>query len=130
MNAGPLEELFESYELIVNNDTNFPTRLSSPGISIIDLALSSPGLGPLRVWEIPEEYLSLSDHKLILMEWKDINIPGQKNSQAAMIGWNIQNLLKDNKLLEAAKSDWKRLNGNHWRLDLLCTKQELDKEVG
>ena len=25
VNAGPLEELIESYELIVNNDTDFPT---------------------------------------------------------------------------------------------------------
>ena len=38
INVGPLEELIESYELIVNNDTDFPTRSSSLGISIIDLA--------------------------------------------------------------------------------------------
>ncbi len=65
VNTGPLKELIECYELIVNNDTDYPTRPSSPGISIIDLALTSPDLGPLRVWEIPEEYLSLSDHELI-----------------------------------------------------------------
>ena len=47
INAGPLELLIERYELIVNNDTNFPTRPSSPGISIIDLALTSPELGLL-----------------------------------------------------------------------------------
>ena len=129
VNAGPLEELIESYELIVNNDTDFPTRPSSPGISIIDLALSSPGLGPLRVWEIPEEYPSLSDHELILMEWEDIDTPGQRNSQPAMSGWSIRNLLEDEKKLKAAQSDWEKLNVNHQLLDLLCTKQELDKEV-
>ena len=68
INAGPLEELIESYELIVNNDTEFPTRPSSPGISIINLALTSLDLGPLRVWEIPEKYPSLSNHELILVE--------------------------------------------------------------
>ena len=47
VNAGPLEEIIESYELIVNNDTDFPTCSSSPGISIIDLAFTSPELGPL-----------------------------------------------------------------------------------
>ena len=129
VNAGPLEELLESYELIVNNDTDFPTRPSSPGISIIDLALTSLELGPLRVWEILEEYPSLSDHEFILMEWEEIDIPGQKNTQAAMSGWSIKNLLEDDKLLEAAKSDWKRFNEDHQLLDLHCTKQELDKEV-
>ncbi len=71
-NAGPLEELIETYKLLVNNNTDFPTRPGSQGRSIIDLALTSPSLGLLRIWEIPEEYPSLSDHELILLEWKDM----------------------------------------------------------
>ncbi len=67
-NAGPLEELIETYELLVNNNTDFPTRPASRGVFIIDLALTSSDLGLLRVWEIPEEYPSLSDHELILLE--------------------------------------------------------------
>lgn len=59
----PLEELIETYKLLVNNNTDFPTRPGSQGMSIIDLALTSPGLGLLRVWEIPEEYPSISDHE-------------------------------------------------------------------
>ncbi len=47
--AGLLEELIESYELIVNNDTEFPIRPSSLGISIIDLALTSPDLSSLYI---------------------------------------------------------------------------------
>ncbi len=105
VNAGPLEALIESYELILNNDTDFPTCPSSPGISTIDLALTSPELGLLRVWEIPEEYPSLSDHELILIEWEDIDTQGQRNTQAATSGWSIKNLLEDDKLLEAAQSD-------------------------
>ena len=69
-NAGPLEELIETYELLINNDTDFPTRPGSRGISIIDLALTSPDLGLLRGWEIPEEYPSLSDHELIVWNGK------------------------------------------------------------
>ena len=80
-NAGPLEELIETYELLVNNDTDFPTRPGSQGISIIDLALTSQGLGLLRVWEIPKEYLSLSDHELIFLEWEDLEIEGQEKQQ-------------------------------------------------
>ncbi len=129
VNAGPLEELIESYELIFNNDTEFPMRPSSLGISIINLALTSPDLGSLRMWEIPEEYPSLSDHELILVEWEDMNVEGNGNTQAAMSGWSIKNLLENSKLLEVAQSEWKRTSRDQQHLDLLCTKPELDKEV-
>ncbi len=72
-NAGPLEQLLDTYELIVNNDPDYATRPSSQGsTSIVDLALTSPSLGPLCVWEIPEEYPSLSDHELILLGWEEM----------------------------------------------------------
>lgn len=129
VNAGPLEELIERYELVVINDTDFPTRPSSPGMSIIDLALTSPELGSLQVWKTPEEYPLLSNHELILMEWEDIKIPGQKNTQAAISGWSIKNLLEDEKKLKAVRSDWEKVNADHQLLVLLCTKQELDKKV-
>ena len=90
--AGPLEELIEIYELLVNNGTDYSTRPGSRGMSIIDLALTSPGLGLLRVWEIPQEYPSLSDHELILLEWEDLEIEGQEKQPPATNGWSIQNL--------------------------------------
>ncbi len=129
VNAGPLEEFIESYELIVNNNTDFSTRPSSPGISIIDLALTSPDLDPLRVWEIPEEYPSLSNHELILIEWEGIDTQSLGNTQAAISGWSIKNLLEDDKLFQAAQAEWKKTNRDQRPLDLLCTKQELDQEV-
>lgn len=95
-------------------------------MSIIDLALTSLDLGPLRVWEIPEEYLSLSDHELILVEWEDIETQGRGNKQAAMTRWNIKNLLEDNKLLQAAKDEWNKASEDQGHLGLLCTKEELD----
>lgn len=49
INAGLFEELIKSYELIVNNDTKFPTRPSSLKISIIDLAFTNLDLGPLQI---------------------------------------------------------------------------------
>lgn len=85
-NAGPLEELIETYDLIVNNDTDFPTRPATRAISITDLALTSPELGFLWVWEILKEYPSLSDHKLILMEWEDIQLESQENQQPVRSG--------------------------------------------
>lgn len=103
-NAGPLEELIEKYELLVNNDTDYATCPLSSGISIIDLALTNPEFGLLRVWEIPEEYPSLSDHEMILLDWKDL--PADRPAgQAAMTGWNNQRFLEDKHLLQATQED-------------------------
>lgn len=67
-NAGPLNKLIESYELIVNNDLDFATFLSSQSaVSIIHLAPSSLELGPLCLWQIPKEYSFLLNHELILL---------------------------------------------------------------
>ncbi len=71
-NSRPLEDLIDKYELIINNNTDYPTRPRSQGISIINLALSTASLGPLTLWEIPEEYPSVSDHELILLQWEDL----------------------------------------------------------
>lgn len=68
-NTGPLKELIPSSELIVNNNPNYLIYLTSQeGISNIDLTLSSSELRPFCLKEIPEEYLSLSDHEIILLK--------------------------------------------------------------
>lgn len=67
-NAGPLEELINGYKLIVYNNPNYATRPSSQeSLSIIHLAFTSPELRSLCLWEILEEYPSLSNHELILL---------------------------------------------------------------
>jgi Endonuclease-reverse transcriptase len=49
-NAGPLEAVIEQYELFINNTPGKSTRpKSTPGISVIDLTLTNPGIGPLPV---------------------------------------------------------------------------------
>lgn len=80
-NASPLEEVIEIYEFLINNDTNFLSCLGSWGVSIINLVLTSPDLGLLWVWEIPEEYLFLSDHELVRLEWKDIGMNNLEDPQ-------------------------------------------------
>ena len=65
-NALVLEELIEKFDLLINNKPGRSTRPSSHNVSIIDLALSTAELGPLTLWEIPEEYPALSDHELIV----------------------------------------------------------------
>ena len=58
----------EIYNLIINNNLDFSTRLANHGIFIIDLALTSTDLGLLQIWEICEKYPSLSDYEVILLE--------------------------------------------------------------
>ena len=67
-NAKFLEDLIEKFDLLINNKSGRTTRPASAGVSINDLALSTIELGFLTLWKIPKEYLSLSDHELILLQ--------------------------------------------------------------
>lgn len=71
-NAGPLEELIERYELIVNNYLDFPIRSASRRISIIDLALTSSVLGLLcrGLKEIDSIWVILKESKKLRRERK------------------------------------------------------------
>ena len=73
-NVSVLEEMIDEYGLFVNNEPGCSTRPINQGTSVIDLARSMAELGPLTLWEIPEEYLALSDYKLILLRWEDIDV--------------------------------------------------------
>ena len=93
------------------------------------MELTSRSLGLLRVWEIPEEYPSLSDHELILLEWEDLEMKSQEKHQPAMKRWSIQNLLQDENLWQAAKEDWEKSSTGQKYLTPLSTKDDFDKEV-
>ena len=94
------------------------------------MALSSPELGPLCLWEIPEEYPSLSDHELILLGWDDIEQQNQPSlSKDTSTGWSIQKLLEDEILFQEAKTAW--LEGSTRRpfISGTSSRQDLDDEV-
>ena len=110
-NAGPLEDLIKRYKLIINNDTDFPTRPGSQTFSVIDLALTNMELSPLQVWEISEEYPFLSDQELIIMEWEDMDLSEEnEKKEVTMTGWNIQKLLQDKSLLQAARKECRKVD--------------------
>ena len=73
-NASVLEDIIDHYGLLVYNKPGCSTRPLSQKISVIDLAISTVTLRPLTLWEIPEDYLVLLDHELILLRWKDIDV--------------------------------------------------------
>jgi len=64
-NAGVTEGLIEGHALIVNNDDQ-PTRCGRKSRSVIDLTLSTPGVGILRTWEVDEDLATPSDHAVIV----------------------------------------------------------------
>lgn len=83
---------------MINNDMDYVTHSSSLIILILNLALINPEFRLLWYWEISEKYSSLSDHNIILLEWKDV--PAKKlDSQVPMTRRNIQKLLKNKHLL-------------------------------
>lgn len=87
---------------MINNESERATRPLSRKISIIDLLLSSPQLGLLTLWEIPEEYPSLSNHELIVLRWEDIDFNSANQKDRQITGWDIPRLMNDEKSLQAA----------------------------
>lgn len=128
-NAKPLEGLIEKFDLLLNNESGRTTRLVSNGISILDLALSTVELGFLILWEIPEDYPSLSDHELILLRWEDINHSLHSKMEATPTEWDIQGLIKSPDHLESAYMDWISRSKSRRLVDQISHKKDLDEEV-
>ena len=64
-----------------------------------------------------------------MIEWEDIDTQICGNTQAAMSGWSIKNLLEHDKLFQAVKNEWKKTNIDQQPLNLLCKKEKLDQKV-
>ncbi len=97
--------MIDQYGLLINNKPGRSTRPTSQGILVIDLALSTSELGPLTLWEIPEEYPALSDHELILLRWEDINHDLSQSNTARATRWDIQGLVSDKDQLSKAHEE-------------------------
>ena len=73
VNTGPLENLIDKTGLYINNELGVSTQPKrTPGISIIDLALTMVSMGPLEMWSVDQEHPTGSDHELIIMEWASL----------------------------------------------------------
>lgn len=107
-NSSILEELIEQFGLFINNKPGRATRPMSHGILIIDLALSTATLGPLTLWEIPEEYPALSDHELKSLRWEGMDTGPSQNINSKVTGWDIQSLIRDKEQLSKAQEEWKK----------------------
>ena len=127
-NAKPLEDLIEKFDLLINNKLGRTTRPASTGVSVIDLALSTVELGFLTLWEVPEEYPSLSDHELILLRWDDMSNNSPEKGVAEPTRWNIQGLRSPDDL-ESAHVNWIDRSKSRSFLDQTPDRKDLDEEV-
>lgn len=132
-NAVYLEGLIEQYGLHINNTPGESTRPKvTPGISVIDLTLTSPELGVLPLWLIDKEHPTGSDHEVIITEWKDpesLSGEGKSIEESICTGWQIQALQADSKTLDQAEQAWEELTTNRPLLTDLCTREEIAEEA-
>ena len=129
-NASVLEELIDQFGLLINNEPGRSTRPISQGISVIDLALSTSELGPLTLWEIPEDYPALSNHELILLRWEDVDVSLSQPNISRATGWDIQGLIGDKDQFSKAREEWVTQSYKRPVLNLECNRFTLDQEVG
>lgn len=129
--AGPLEQIIENFDLILNNEPGVITRPNArKNKSIIDLTFTTTPIGLLDSWLIEEEYSTPSDHELIVFEWLDLTLNQLKTCEKSEItGWNIDKLQKDENQLELAYSHWKDISKNRPLIDNLSNKEDLENEA-
>ncbi len=128
-NAAILEDFIDQFALIINNEPGRSTRPASQGVSVIDLALSTTELGPLTLWEIPEDYPALSDYELILLRWEDIDVNLSQPNISKATGWDIQGLIEDKDKFSKAQKEWVSQSQERPILKNSCNCFALDQEV-
>ena len=128
-NAGPLEGLIERKDLFINNEPGVPTRpKATPGISVIDLTLTTARMGPLETWRVDQDYPTGSDHEVLVMEWGELERFLTPPSRE-VTGWQIQALQADPQALEAAKHAWQiQAQERPWLGDS-CLAEDLAREA-
>lgn len=67
-----MKNLIDKSKLIINHNIDYFVYFWSKGIFIIDFVLTIASLKLLIFWKILVRYLSILDHKLILLQWEDL----------------------------------------------------------
>lgn len=129
-NAGTLERLIDRHELIVNNNDHQPTRIEKDCKSIIDLTLSTRGVGALVIWGVDPDRATTSDHEVIVFAWAPLHTTAEKGEAAAMPNWNVERLSADEHAKARAGEYWRMLSEGRPPLNAhAATIEELDAEA-
>ena len=113
----------------MENDPDTSTRSKlTPGISIIDLALTSQELGPLQLWAVDSEHQTGSDHELIVLEWEK---PCKETAEPfkEITGWHIQDLQEDEEAYKNATQSWRMQSVKRSILTDLCHPEDVAEEA-
>jgi hypothetical protein len=126
--AGVTEDLIERYALIVNNDAQ-PTRHGRKSRSVIDLTLSTTGLGTLQSWEIDEDHATQSDHAVIVFSWDPLYSRSVDHKKGVTTSWDIDKLRVNEERLEQARNHWNQLPGDTQRISTESCCEDLEDEA-
>lgn len=96
---------------------------------VIELELSTMKLSFLTLWEIPKEYPSLLDHKLIFIYWDNASYNLSEKKVVESHGWDLRSLIRLANDLKLAHINWIEQTKDHIFLDLNSNCKNLDKEV-
>lgn len=91
--------------------------------------MSTIELGPLSLWEIPEDYPSLLDHELIVLRWEDMGYDLSRSEDGTPTGRDIASLISAPDKLENAQKDWTSRSHTRKILDTTSSIKNLDDEV-
>lgn len=127
-NASVTEDLIDRHVLIVNNDDQ-PTRHGRKSRSVIDLTLSTPGLGTLQSWGIDEDLARPSDHAVIVFSWEPLCSRSVDHKKGATTSWDIDKLRADEGRLEQARDHWKELSRGRQRISTKSCCEDLEDEA-
>jgi hypothetical protein len=130
VNATSLEQLIDDYSLYVNNPIGEATRYKwSPGVLIIDLALSSSILGPLQAWEIDRDRAIMLDYELIVLAWEALEQSPLGGTSGEITGWQIEALQVNEEALKQVSVVWASEAASHPPLSDQCTEGDLTREA-
>ena len=128
-NARLLENLIEKESLYINNTPGVSTRpKTTPGISIIDLSLTTLAMGPLLAWNVDEDHATGSDHEVLVMEWAPMEQGGDPPSRE-VTGWQMQALQADSEAPEEAKKMWQTKAKQRALLGDPCSVADVEEEA-
>ena len=130
VNAEFLEQLIDQHSLYINNTPGEATRYKqTPGVSIIDLALSSQALGPLETWEIDWDRPTTSDYELIILGWGTLEEPLPGGTSGEVTGWQIEALQASEEALKLATIAWNSEAEGRLPLGDQNTEEDLIREA-
>lgn len=127
-----LKAIKDQFELIVNNDVTVATRPEQlPGLSIIELTLTTPDIGHLSVWTIDPEYTTPWDHELITFCIENVNkVSGSVGPSTEVTGWAIKDMtINQEEEEEEAKMAWQTMSSQRPYLSNNSSKTDLDDEA-